>query len=222
MADYLPARELDFNQWVANFVTVAGAQSAALGLSADDVADLTDQQTAWTAALLAHQTAQAAARTARQTKETSKRSLRSGVRVLVRRLQALPAMTDALRAQLGITVTNGQAVPNEGTLPQTRPIVTVDTGERLRHTLRFVDESTPTRRAKPPGVQACEVWMKVGGPPPADASELIFAGAATRARHVVSFEGGQANQSVHYMLRWVGPRGSRGPWSQTVTATVGG
>ena len=39
----------------------------------------------------------------------------------------------------------------------------------------FVDD-----RAKPDGVQGCEVWVKVDGPPPADPSELKYLATDTR------------------------------------------
>lgn len=37
-------------------------------------------------------------------------------------------------------------------MPSTRLLVTVDTSRRLRHVIAFVDELTPTRKAKPDGV----------------------------------------------------------------------
>lgn len=30
----------------------------------------------------------------------------------------------------------------------------------------------------------------------------------------------EIGQTVHYMARWVGKNGSKGPWSETVSATV--
>ncbi|MGE0482388.1 MAG: hypothetical protein AB7Q17_18165, partial [Phycisphaerae bacterium] len=35
---------------------------------------------------------------------------------------------------------------------------------RLLHTLRFSDESTPTRRRKPRGVLGAEVWVALANP----------------------------------------------------------
>src|SRR6266536_7259 len=58
----------------------------------------------------------------------------------------------------------------------------VDTSQRLRHTIQFVDESTPTSRAKPDGVAGCEVWVKVGDPAPADAGALKYLATDTRTR----------------------------------------
>ncbi|MBN2559964.1 MAG: hypothetical protein JXQ75_03430 [Phycisphaerae bacterium] len=43
-------------------------------------------------------------------------------------------------------------------------MVTVDFSKRLRHTLRYCDETTPTRRARPRGVMGAEVWVRLSEP----------------------------------------------------------
>jgi len=55
---------------------------------------------------------------------------------------------------MGITVPDREGTP-EGP-PKTRPVVSVDTSQRLQHTIAFADESTPTRKAKPAGVMGAE------------------------------------------------------------------
>lgn len=80
---------------------------------------------------------------------------------------------EADRAGMGITVRDGSLSPSPA--PTTRPLVRVDTSRRLLHTLRFSDESTPTRRRKPHGVLGAEVWVALAAPhdpPPL----LTFAG----------------------------------------------
>ena len=54
---------------------------------------------------------------------------------------------------------------NSDTTPTSRPAATVDTRQRLLHTISFVDENTPGSRAQPDGVIGCEVWVKVGTAP---------------------------------------------------------
>jgi hypothetical protein len=34
-------------------------------------------------------------------------------------------------------------------------------------------------------------------------------------------DGDKANQRTHYMLRWVSTCGDKGPWIETVSATIG-
>ncbi len=97
----------------------------------------------------------------------------------------------------------------------------VHTSQRLRHVIVFVDELTPTRKAKPAGVMGAEVWVKVGDPAPTDPSELTFLSLDTRTPYTADYAGGDANKVAHYMLRWVNTRGEKGPWSETASATIG-
>ncbi len=92
--------------------------------------------------------------------------------------------------------------------------------ERLRHTIQFVDELTSSH-AKPDGVVGCEVWVKVGDPAPADASALKYLATDTLTPYTVDYDGADAGKIAYYMLRWVNTRGEQGPWSQTVSATIG-
>ena len=71
-----------------------------------------------------------------------------------------------------------------------------------------------------PGVQGCEIWVKVDGPPPADPSELKYLATDTRTPYLAEYDGSQAGKPAYYMLRWVSTRGETGPWSQTIAATI--
>jgi hypothetical protein len=92
----------------------------------------------------------------------------------------------------------------------------------LRHVISFVDEQTPGSRAKPAGAMGCEVWVKVGPTPPVDASECHYLATDTATPYTAEYEGADGGKIAHYMLRWVNTRGERGPWSQTVSATITG
>lgn len=216
--DWLPSADTDLTSWVQNFLTYASANFAGLGLDAPDLAPLQARFTAWGPAYANHVTAQAAAASAREHKDTARDNIETALRPLVARIQATPAVTDAQRQALGITVrsTTRSAVG----APTTRPVATVDTSQRLRHTISFVDELTPTNRAKPDGVSGCEVWVKVGNTPPADPSELRYQATDTRTPYVAEFDGADAGKTAYYMLRWVSTRGETGPWSQTVSGTI--
>ncbi|HVS82828.1 MAG TPA: hypothetical protein VHE60_13945 [Pyrinomonadaceae bacterium] len=124
----------------------------------------------------ASNSASAAALAATQAKSDSRDAGEAFIRPLVGRMQSNTSITDAQRQSLGITVraTTGTAVG----APDTKPVGQVDTSQRLRHTLSFVDELTPTSRAKPDGVQGCETWTEVGAAPggPGDVHYLACSG----------------------------------------------
>jgi hypothetical protein len=217
MADYIPAPDADFNAWQINFVTYANANLAALGLVAADLTPVTAAQATWATAYPAHVAAVAAAQSAKQAKSGARNAYVAVVRALVRRLQASPSVSDAERASLGITVP-GQGGPIPA--PNSRPLVAVECGQRLQHTLRFVDENSPTRRAKPDGVLGAEIWAKVGTAPPVNEAELRFVAVDTATPYTLNFESADGGKNAYYWLRWVSPTGQRGPWSEQAAATI--
>lgn len=218
MVDYLPVSDADFTVWTQNFITYANANLAALGLAASDLTPLQNAQTDWQTAYAANVSAQAQAQSARQTKDSARSEQESLLRPLVARLQSSPTVTDAQRQALQLTVRSTARTP--AATPTSRPLATVDTSQRLQHTISFMDELTPNSRAKPDGVTGCEIWVKIGGPAPADPDELKYLATDTRTPYMAEFDGADAGKTAYYMLRWVNSRGERGPWSQTVSATI--
>jgi len=141
------------------------------------------------------------------------------IRALVRRLQASPAVSDAERQSLGINVRD--TTPTTAGAPSSRPVVKVDSSQRLRHVIAFADAATPTRTAKPAGVMGAEIWVKIGPTPPVDPSECTFLALDSRTPYTADYAGADGGKTAHYMLRWVSTNGDKGPWSETASATIG-
>jgi hypothetical protein len=222
MPDYIPASDGNFDSWQANFVSKASDNLAALGLEALDLEPVELAQTAWASAYPAHVAARATARSARQDKDAARFDLEGAIRPLVRRLQASMEVSDAERAMLGITIPDRE--PSPAPPPTTRPVVSIDAGQRLRHTITFADQETPQRKAKPAGVAGAEVWVTltpVTDAPPADPASYTFLGLESRSRAVADFKSSDGGKTAHYLLRWVNSRGDKGPWSMIASATVG-
>lgn len=220
MADYIPAPDGDFDAWQTNFLAYATANAAALGLDPlVDIPPLTAAQGTWTTDYAANTAAQAAAEAARQAKDAARDAYVGVIRPLVQVLQASPDVDDTERAALGITVPD--RIPTPAVVPATRPVVKVDTSQRLRHEISFADATTPTRTAKPAGVRGAQIWVKIGDPPPVDPSELTYLATDTRTPYLATFTGADGGKTAHYMLRWENTRGEPGPWSETASATIG-
>jgi len=222
MPDYLPGSDTELQSWVENFVSYAQAHGPDLGLDPPQIEQISDALTDFSDKMSTNVTAQQAAQSARQAKDDSRDNLESAVRALVRQLQASPEVDDTEREGLGITVRDKVRTTDASGI-DTRPIGAVDTSQRLRHEIRFTDESTPTRRAKPNGVMGCEIWVKVsaaGEPAPSSPDKLSFVTLDTATPYIAEFDGADGGKTAHYMLRWVKSGGEKGPWSETVSATI--
>ncbi len=222
MSDYIPGSDTEFQQWVFNFATYAGEHLEDLGIEQDDITPISTAVSDFSNKMVENNTAQQAAQSARQAKDDSRDQLESLVRQFVRQLQASPDVDDTERQGLGITVRDRVRTTDTGEI-DTRPIGSVDTSQRLRHEIRFTDESTPTSRARPDGVMGCEIWVKVspaGEPAPSSPDELSFITLDTATPYIAEFDGADGGKTAHYMLRWVKTNGEKGPWSETVSATI--
>ena len=217
--DYIPDSDAEFNPWQDTFCTNVSANNTALGVSAGDVsilnANKSNRSSSYTTAITDANTAKAS----NQTKDNNRAAHEAKIREIVVQIQANPNVTDAQRAALGITVPKGTRTPSA--IPTTRPVGKVDNSKRLEHTINFYDESTPNSKKKPDGVRGCEIWFKIGGAPPADPSELSYMATDTKTPYTYAFNGDDGNKTAHYMLRWVNTRGETGPWSETVSVTIG-
>jgi hypothetical protein len=218
MSDYIPTSDADFDAWQKNFVDYVAANAAALSITPAQLTSLQGQQTDWGVKFPTSNAKQAEANSAVQGKNDSRSLYQDFIRSLVNVMQSSPEVTDAQRQSLGITVrsTTRTAVGP----PVSRPVATVDTSQRLQHTVNFVDESMPASRAKPAGVQGCEIWTKVGEPAPAGPADVHYLALDTRTPYVVAFDATDAGKTAYYMLRWISTRGETGPWSATVSGTI--
>lgn len=217
MSDYIPTSDADFSTWLNNFIKYANAHLAELGLVAAEVTSLQTATTTFDTAVENSVEAQAVARGAIASRDSARASVEAAARSLVQRLQTNPNVQNSDRQSLGFNVrsTTRTAVA----APTTRPVATIDTSQRLQHTISFGDEATPGSRKKPEGAMGCEVYMKLGNAP-ADPSELTYLATDTATPYTAVYDGADAGKPAFYMLRWVNRRGEHGPWSQTVSATI--
>jgi len=218
---YIPRPDGDFGAFSNHYYEAVEKWWDAQGLDPGGLSDLKKALDTWNAMLPVHVSAQNAAEGARQNKDAARRELERHVRPIANFIQTYPATTDADRATIGITVKQ----PTGGTspAPTSRPVVRVDTGDRLRHTIRFTDEATPTRRARPKNTLGAEVRLKLVGaqqPVPTDPNALSYLTLATNGIATTTFPFEDGGKTAVYMLRWVGPRGAVGPWSEMCSATV--
>lgn len=160
--NYIPRPDAAFAAWVNQYTGAVESWWADQGFDPAELNALTKALTDWNAAFAAHTAAQAAAQGARQTKDAARAVLEKEVRPVTNFVQANPLTTNADRAEMGITVRDTS--PSPAPAPSSRPLALVESGQRLTHQLRLVDESTPTRRARPAGVLGAEVWVKLVEP----------------------------------------------------------
>lgn len=111
MANYFPSKDADFVAWLANFLVVANANLVPLGLIAGDLTPISTLQPTYSTNLNDVEAKKAALASAVDTKDATKDSIIDKVRLVVNKIQANPAVTTALKLQLGISPRDGSHYP---------------------------------------------------------------------------------------------------------------
>ncbi len=220
-SNYIPRPDGNFSAWAQHYYDAVEKWWSVNGFDDSELEPLKDALALWAAAYPAHVAAQQRAEGARQAKDAARAALEKEVRPVTNFVQGYPKTTNADRAEMGITVRDTSPTPAPA--PSSRPLALVESGQRLTHQLRLVDESTPTRRARPKGVQRAEVFVALtepGLPAPANPGEYRYIGSVTRGETTLSFESDKGGLQAHYLSRWVSTSGANGPWSETASATV--
>ena len=81
----------------------------------------------------------------------------------------------------------------------------------------------PTRCARPRNTLGAKVNVKLVAPgtaAPTDPEALSYLTLATSGVAETTFPFADGGKTAVYVLRWVGPRGAVGPWSELCAATV--
>jgi len=219
--DLVPSSDADFNVLQNAVVTDTQTNATAWGILAADLTALIAFQAIWIAAYAKASNKQNRTAADVQAKNDARANYEKALRKFIAKwLANNDKVPDAERTRMGLTVKSGTHTPVD--VPTSNPIATVDFSTRLEHLVYFVDENTPTVKAKPDGVHGCEIWTKLGNPAPVNETELAFLGVCTRSPFIVNFQGSDAGKTAYYWLRWVNTKGEHGPWSSPVSAMVVG
>ena len=219
--DYVPRSDGDFNLWQECLVDNAEQNKTTWGISVDGLAKVKTLQTDWVSAFSKASNKQNRTAADVTAKDVARYDYEKAIRAFVAQwLSNNDKVSDSDRTMMGLTVKTGTRKPTPA--PTTCPVGSIDFSVRHQHTIRYYDEASAHSNAKPAGVHGCEIYMKVDGDAPKDASELSYVATCTASPYTVKFDGAKAGKTIYYWLRWVNTRGECGPWSVTLSAMVVG
>jgi hypothetical protein len=217
-ANFLPTRDQDLDAWSANFDTRITATPTAFGILASDATAFHALAADFSAKLAAAVNPSTRTRVTVQAKDISRAALKSKARTLAKVINAYPPITNAQRADLGLTVRDG--TPSPIPAPTTQPIVNIEGSGGGVSLLRLADETTPLKKAKPPGVFAALIYTKIDGPAPVTPADAQFSGVATKTLHSVNLPSGSAGKTLWVLAQWINERGENGPTSVVTSAMI--
>jgi len=219
--DFIPRSDGDFSAWAAHFAEGAAAYFLEQGLDESMILELQLALGGWNASYAQQLAALAAARGATQAKLGARERLETVARKVSGFIQAYPATTDSVRANLGITV-KGLGTRHQA-LAEKAPRIAAEQAARLTHRLRFVPAEGTEGIKKPRGVIGAELYVALAAPhapPPEQESDYRYVRAITRDGVRVTYAAEQAGLVAHYRARWLTRTGDVGGWSGDTAAMV--
>ncbi|MDR2731339.1 MAG: hypothetical protein LBB81_10650 [Treponema sp.] len=216
MADFIPRRESELTAWADNFVTWVGEYAGDLDIPAAEINKLKIAVNFFKSTL---EQARSPDRTPViiATKNGAKRDMVAKIRAMVRFRLQNPAVTDAMRIQLGLRArdTIMTAIP----VPTTRPEFSFRVRDLRRVQVRFQDQGSDTR-ARPYGTNGAVISYDILDGPPADPGHLTRTTLATRTPYTLEFTEEERGRTLYAALQWQNEKGERGPWSEIQSAVI--
>ena len=192
---------------------------AGLNLTSADATALASLNDGFEASLNEWDDAQIRESSKNQAKNDWRRQVLDKLRNYRNAAYADPSITD--EGLTGYGLPPRDKVKTASPAPTTAPLGQIDYA-KLKHTIHFRDSATPDRKAKPKGMQGCEIWRFVGTAAPASESDFDYLATDSDSPYVAFYEMTDSGKKVYYLLRWLSKSGERGEWSETIEATVNG
>jgi len=143
------------------------------------------------------------------------------MRSLGRRIQANPAVTNAMKVAATLPVRSTEPTPSP--VPGTRAKVQLEKVVGLNIVVLVTDELTPTKKARPAGYACYELFSYVvqgNEPPPSDLEKWRYEGASTRALATIGYNAEDVGKRVYIIARWVNRKAQAGNISDPLIAVV--
>lgn len=221
---YIPSKDADFSNWLANFATLIAAHPTTYGLVSGDATAISAQNTTFQAAytLATDPTTRTSVTVA--AKDAARATAESVIRPYAVQVSLNSGVSNDDKTAVGVTVK--KTVPTPVPPPTTVPVLALIASTHLVHQLSYRDTSTPTSKSKPPGVISMQLVRSLGTAPAVDPDAATFYDLWTKSPNNSLFQSGDVMKLCTYWGRWVtrgGPGGSSqyGPWSTSLVVAVG-
>lgn len=216
---YIPARDTDFNNWLANFSTLLTANPPLYGLTPVDAVAVAAAAADWLVAYNAAIDGTTRGPFTIANKDTTRTATEAIVRPYAQAISNNAGVLVADKVAIGVNPRTN--TPTKIAAPTTNPVLSIFSAIQLVHQLRYRDElASPTVKAKPYGVLQVQLYATASATPITDPAALDFVGGFTKSPLQVEWQAGDAGKVAYYAARWVTRTGLVGPWSPVVSFTV--
>lgn len=222
--DYLPRKESNFAGWEKQYAQIIASEAASFGITPGEAANLQSLHGLWEASYQVHIAAQNQAQAATERKDKDMKSLKSFIRILTRKIQANPSITNAMREKLGITVPDKIRTPLSEEIVLNEPSPVIRAKCTAPQTVRidwYPSQAKGEKESLPKGISGVRIWVaQVTEKGVAEAS-WRFLTADTHSPYIHSV-GNNGTITLAYKAQWFDRRQRTGPFGDPVEVAVTG
>lgn len=217
-SDNIPRTTSGLNTFQQQYISKIESSPDTYGHGPQDVAELQAAQAVWSAAHAAYLKAKEAFEKAELELNGGEKGLVVVLRSSIRKVNALPNVDNAMRTSLALSA-HAETRSSAG-VPTTRPLGRIVDKGAHRHELQWVDNESPLSKAKPPGVDACEIFLKIGEEAPVDETTCARIARDTATPYTFEFNVADVGKTAHWLLRWVNRKDEHGPFGVVMSAKI--
>jgi hypothetical protein len=218
-APYMPEAQAEFDAWLKNFSTRISAGPQKYNLSEADAAIVAEVFAEWSAAYRPVTAPASKTKVTVAAKMAAREMAEATIRPCAQIIANDPNVSPEAKVALGLNPRINGRTPIKP--PQTSPMLSVAPAGNLLLKLTYqCSGSGVSKRAKPPGVTACQLFYAVSPTPITNQSELPLKMLATKSPVHLRFDAREANMPCYFAARWGVQTGGVSPWSRIVSFTV--
>jgi hypothetical protein len=218
--DYIPAKDADFDGWLANLVSYVEGKTQGgswTNIPSERVAALRDVDTAWHSAfqktLGAHTSVDVKA------KNDARKTAEAYVRTFVQQFLKFDPVTDEDR--VGMRLHNKDTIPTTIPVPRTRALITdLMPKGGFQIEVRFQDEEIKDSRRKPYGYNGCLLNYMVGHEKMTNVEAFDSTRLMTRNPWVLTLPPDTEGKFLCCAARWQNEKGELGPWGDIMHVVI--
>lgn len=214
----IPSQDEPAEQYMRQYAEIVAGNYASYFLSLADSAALTLATGNYTTAWNRYKNPITTGPLALTQKDETRNAAEALVRLYSIQIKFNQAISTELKQALGIRQPNPGRTPVDS--PTTMPVLSIVGALPGSQTLRFVDNTSPTRRAKPANASLMELWLAIGAEAASDRSTARSIGLFTKNPIGIAFEESDNQKIATYWGRWANRKGQYGPWSSAVSMTI--
>lgn len=219
VAPYIPSRDADLNNWLANFSALITASPMTYGLLTTDATAIAAAVAAWVAAYTlvtssATKTAQTVA-----AKNTQRVTVLSIVRPYAQTISLNAGVSSGNKIALGLNPRT--STPSPISPPASNPVLTLQSLGVFNAILRYRDSAASVSvKSKPYGVKLCRIYGKISATPVTDPTTLPLIETVTKSPFQLDLTGMTAGATFYCAAQWQVQSGGLSPFSPMLSFTV--